>query len=224
VTTGSNTTGIAPIWLDATVFLSVSDVSGTLTRDASDRVVLCLECAYGLQEFVFVAEPQPAPADSRCASCGRYAWGKYKSFTAGPGRAGPALLGPADLAELRLSYARTPDHMTTSDLAQALGDLHSAAAKDLVDLLASPASGRDHLRLLMARRAFQALWAARGLVQRIDRALADPAPDLLLRLRGMVEAVRAGYGPHGNGEGPYASELAELNALLDPAAESQRAA
>ncbi|MEI7770118.1 MAG: hypothetical protein WCI67_09035 [Chloroflexales bacterium] len=208
---------IHPVWMEPTAFLSCADVSGTLAR-GDDRVILCLVCAYNLQESVLVAEPRPAPSDSQCSTCGRFAWGTY---TAGEGAAttpGPVLLRPAELAELRLTHRPQPGCTTTSDLALALGELLAVAERQLTELVSSPAGGRDHLRLFYARRAVTSLWQAQGLALRIDRQLADPAPDLLLRLRGMVEAVRAGYGPDAEGDGPYAAELPELNALLDPAA------
>jgi hypothetical protein len=203
--------------MEPTTFLSCADVSGTIAR-GEGRVVLCLACAYGLQESVLVAEPRPAPADSQCSTCGRFAWGTY---TAGDGAAtppGPVLLRPAELAELRLTHRRQAGCTTISELGMALGELLAVAERALTELVSSPAGGRDHLRLFYARRAVTSLWQAQGLALRIDRQLADPAPDLLLRLRGMVEAVRAGYGPDAEGDGPYATELGELNALLDPAA------
>lgn len=205
------------IWMNATTFLSALDLSGDLAADGDGRVTLCVSCYDKLQAAGIVAEPAAAATDSQCLTCRRLAWGRYSTEPPAPPAVppGPVLLAPADLTALGISVRPGPGALTPLDVAEVLGRTAHVAHAELVQVVASTAGGDEHLLVRAARQRLLALRAAIGLMLTIDRQLNDPAPDLLLRLRGVVDQLRDGYGAVDN-DGPYAAEAAELQRLLDP--------
>jgi hypothetical protein len=229
-TTTSTTTAFMPAsalrmaWLAPTTFLRCTDLSGALSPDGDGRVVLCLSCFADLQAAVIVADPRLAPADSQCLACGRFIWGRYvhAPITVPDPPPSLVLLRPIDLAALGISVRGEGGTLTPLEVVEVLGRACAAAQQDLVTLTATIAAGDEHLGVRAARRQVLALRAALGLLLILDRQITSPAPDLLLRLRGVVEQLRAGYGVIGIDDGPYAAEARELVELLDPAGEGVR--
>jgi hypothetical protein len=209
---------LMPVWSPLTTFLSCEDSSGAFVTDDEGRIVLCLACATHLRDVVLVAEPRPAPADSWCAACGRLTWGSFGRLPAPAAPIGAALLSPEALAGLGLTLEPAAGRLTPLELAEGLSDAWDDHEREVVDLLAYGAGQYDTRRIERAQRVLAAIWVARSLALHLDRLLAEPAPDLLCRLRTVIAEVRAGYGPAGPDDGPYAAEAHELDALLAAAA------